>query len=215
MATGYVLYFPKEGYLRTKSRLVLLEGRDESPRAVSISLMPDANDDVPGPVSPELLGSLLDERAAALELYARQMCDCAEDVVQEAFIELAKQRQAPRDVVAWLYRVVHNRALLAARSARRRRLHEAEASTGAAHWFIDTADEAVDARTAAEALQGLRVEERQMIVAHLWGGLTFLQIGELLGVSDSTAHRRYTAALATLRGKLGIPCTNLPRNMNR
>ena len=62
-------------------------------------------------IGPELLGRLLDRHAAALELYARQLCDVPEDVVQEALIELAGQPRLPDNAAAWLYRVVRNKAL--------------------------------------------------------------------------------------------------------
>ena len=51
---------------------------------------------------------------------ARQWCAEPEDVVQEAFLKLAGQSKEPDDVVAWLYRVVRNGALDAAKLARRR-----------------------------------------------------------------------------------------------
>ena len=43
--------------------------------------------------------------------FARQWCQTPDDVVQEAFLQLARQRTWPRSVVAWLYRVVRNGAL--------------------------------------------------------------------------------------------------------
>ena len=42
------------------------------------------------------LGRLIDQHAAALELYARQWSDAAEDVVQVAFLKLAQQGRSPR-----------------------------------------------------------------------------------------------------------------------
>ena len=87
------------------------------------------------PIGPELLGRLLHCHAAALELYARQFCRYPDDVVQQAMLELVRQRTMPGDVVAWLYRVVRNKAISAARSARRRRLGEAEAAERKADWF--------------------------------------------------------------------------------
>ena len=39
------------------------------------------------------------------------------------------------------------------------------------------------------------MEQREVIVAQLWGGLTFEQVGELMGSSSSTAHRLYQAGL--------------------
>jgi DNA-directed RNA polymerase specialized sigma24 family protein len=68
-------------------------------------------DKAKGPVRPERLAWLLERHAPALELYARQFCRCADDVVQEAVIELAARAQAPDDDVAWLYGVVRLRYL--------------------------------------------------------------------------------------------------------
>jgi RNA polymerase sigma-70 factor (ECF subfamily) len=48
-----------------------------------------------GRVGPEILGRLCDEHDAALVLYARQWCKAAEDVVQQAFLDLAGERTAP------------------------------------------------------------------------------------------------------------------------
>src|SRR6267378_153589 len=80
-----------------------------------------------GPIDAEQLGRLLDEHGPALALYAAQWTDAADDCVQEALVELAKQRQSPEHVVAWLYRVVKHRALNAARGDRRRRERELRA----------------------------------------------------------------------------------------
>ena len=55
-------------------------------------------------------------------------------------------------------------------------------------------------------LRALPIEQREVIVAHLWGGLTFEQIAEVAGCSSSTAHRSYSAGLATLRSRLGESC---------
>src|SRR5690349_14883426 len=149
-------------------------------------------------MGPEYLGRLLDEHAAALVLYARQWCAAPEDVVQEAFVKLAAQPSCPDNVVGWLYRVVRNGALMAARAERRRRHHEAVAARHVPAWFTPAETAGIDGKAAAAALQELPPEAREILVAHLWGGLTFEQIGALTGVSSSTAHRRYLAGLAAL-----------------
>src|SRR3954463_15524823 len=82
-----------------------------------------------GPIDAELIGRLLDEHGPALALYAAQWTDAADDCVQEALVELARQRQSPEHVVAWLYRVVKHRALNVARGDRRRRERENRAMT--------------------------------------------------------------------------------------
>jgi RNA polymerase sigma-70 factor (ECF subfamily) len=66
--------------------------------------------------------------------------------------------------------------------------------------------DALDARIAAEALEALPLEQREVLVARLWGGLNFVEIGELVGCSSSAAHRRYAAGLAALRERLGVAC---------
>ena len=112
----------------TKCALTPIPGQN-SPAGVSY--MVNENDsNAGGAVGPEFLGRLFDRHAAALELYARQWCDCSEDVVQEALIELAGQPRTPDDAAAWLYRVVRNKAISALRSARRRKRHETVAAGG-------------------------------------------------------------------------------------
>ena len=158
-----------------------------------------------GAVGPELLGRLFDGHAAGLAVYARQWCDGPEDVVQEAFVQLARQRAVPGLVVPWLYRTVRNGAIAASRGARRRRSREARASAGEA-WFA-SADERIDAAEATRLLDELEPEVREAIVARLWGGLTFEEVARLQDCSTATAYRRYQAGLERLHEKLEGPCT--------
>lgn len=158
----------------------------------------------------DLLGSLIDRYAARLELYARQWCDEAEDVVQEAFVKLAAQATIPLDPAAWLFRAVRNGAINAGIARRRRRQHEIEAAAEMPAWFEasppSSNHSAVDPELAQAALSGLPVEEREIIVGHLFCGLTFEQLAELTKTSASSAHRLYHAGLAALRKRLGVSC---------
>jgi RNA polymerase sigma-70 factor (ECF subfamily) len=154
------------------------------------------------------LGCLLDKHAAALELYARQWCETPEDVVQEAFLKLVRLPEMPQSPVSWLFRVVRNGAIDAAKSARRRKHYET-VSSHAAPWFeADPTPKTgtVDPDLAAAELRSLPLEQREIIVAHIWGGLTFEQIAVVAGCSSSTAHRLYTHGLLTLRERLGVSC---------
>ena|SRR5438105_2361333 len=160
-------------------------------------------------MAPEELGRLIDEHAAALTLYARQWCAAPEDVVQDGFLKLAGLTSAPPHVVPWLYAVVRNAAISAARSARRRREREIAAAR-APTWFVPTEGDGLDAVDATAALGRLPLEEREVIVAHLWGGLTFDEIGRLIGASAATAHRRYAAGLTVLRTQMGVVCPHPP-----
>ena len=156
------------------------------------------------PVTPELLQRLLSEHAAALELFASQWTVTGEDCVQEAFIQLVKQQRVPERVVPWLFRVVRNGAISQQRAAARRRRHEAAAADGRASWFKSAEQNLVDDETLTDALRSLSDDHREVIVAKIWGGLTYEQIAEVIGISRSSVHRRYEAGLRVLRERLGM-----------
>ena len=158
---------------------------------------------------PDDFGLLVDHHGPALVLYARQWCRAPEDVVQEAFLKLAALREPPRAVVPWLYRVVRNAALDAAKGARRRRQRESAAARPV-RWFLEPEVDGLDAESAVAALQRLPPDQREVIVARHWGGLSFEQIAEVAGCSTSTAFRRYSAGVEALRQQLGVSCPNHP-----
>ena len=62
-------------------------------------------------IEPDALGRLYRQHAPALRLYARQWPGAGEDLVQDAFVKLARQSPPPEQVLPWLYRVVRNGAL--------------------------------------------------------------------------------------------------------
>jgi RNA polymerase sigma-70 factor (ECF subfamily) len=161
------------------------------------------------------IAELLDRHGAALALYAQQWTDAAEDCVQEAFVELCRQAPPPDNVVAWLYRVVRNRAISRMRDARRRARREAIALQMRGPTQRDVAGQppfgAEELTAAVEALPG---PLREVVIARTWGGLTFEEIAALVGCSTSAAHRRYEAALAILRQKLGVLCTISQTNLS-
>ncbi len=150
-------------------------------------------------IGSEVLTSLYDEHGASLVLYARQWTAWPEDVVQEALIQLFRQQELPSDPVAWLFRVVRNGAISQARQQSRRRNRESVRAELRGWWFCDSSEGRLAAEEATEALRRLLPEQRETVVARLWGGLSFEQVGQLTGVSTSTAHRRYEAGLAALR----------------
>jgi RNA polymerase sigma-70 factor (ECF subfamily) len=163
-----------------------------------------------GGVGPELLERLARQHAAALVLYARQWCGTSEDVVQEAFLKLVVQKTPPDNPVPWLYRVVRNAALAASRAERRRRHHEAIAAARTPAWFVESELAGLDVAATTAALRSLPPTQSEVIVARIWGELTFEQIGEAVGCSAATAYRTYVAGLTALREKMGVPCPDQP-----
>lgn len=151
-------------------------------------------------MEPTVLGQLFRHHAPALRLYARQWGESGEDLVQEAFVRLAQQTPPPEQILPWLYRVVRNAALMAQRTAARRRQREQRASKPEA-WFTTTEDR-LDAGEATRLLAEMPLEVREVIVARVWGGLTFEDIARLVGCSLPTAHRRYQTGLIQMRERL-------------
>ena len=157
----------------------------------------------------------MDTHGGPLVIYARQWCDTPEDVVQDAFLHLMRQQTTPSNPVGWLYRVVRNEAISASRSRVRRRRRETAVASTAETWFAQADDSRLDAVSATRALEHLSLEQRETIVALLWGGLSYEEIAKLTGSSTSTVHRRYQAGLSALRKKLGVACPqekNSPKN---
>ena len=155
-------------------------------------------------VDQELLSQLLDEHGSALVLYAQQWSGTPEDVVQEALMRLMRKRPVPTNIVGWMYRVVRNTAISASRAGAARARHERQAACQREPWFHNTADDGIDAQLATSMLASLAIELREVIVLRLWSGLSFQEIADLVGVSTSTAHRRYQDGIVKLRKDLDI-----------
>jgi RNA polymerase sigma factor (sigma-70 family) len=93
---------------------------------------------------------------------------------------------------AYLYRAVRNASLNSIRDGKRDvELNDVwlEAPPGSASAALDL----------QVALQELPQEQREIIILHLWGGLTFDDAAIALGISRHTAASRYRYGLSKLR----------------
>ncbi len=164
-------------------------------------------------IPPAEIARLWREHARGLELLARSRgasvsgsCS-AEDFVQEAFIRLARQAEMPDDPLAWLARTIRNIVIDASRSEGRRRRREQLFVERGEPWFELSDDQqpgGLSAEEVSSLLGQLEPGDREIIVAHVWGGMTFRQISLVYDISSSSAHRRYLSALQQLRQSLGI-----------
>ena len=158
-------------------------------------------------LSSSQIADLWNQHAAALQLLARARCNVAEDCVQEAFARLATEEPAPEDAVAWLARVVRNEAISQFRKDQRRRRREDVFVHERSPWLQppdSLKDDVIAADEIQQGLLRLDAESREIIIAHLWTGLSFRQIAEAFGISSSAVHRHYQAALSQLRDQLGV-----------
>ena len=155
-------------------------------------------------IDPQQLEQLMNDYATALELFAAQWSLVPEDCVQEAFLELVRQRRQPRNTLAWLYRVVRNRAISWRRSYERRRRRESVVAAERRTWFTSSRRSTSELEEVTAALRDIDDQLREVVIARIWGGLSFEQIAAVVSTSTSTAHRRYEAGLEQLRERLGI-----------
>jgi RNA polymerase sigma-70 factor (ECF subfamily) len=156
------------------------------------------------------LERLYDEHAQALFAFllnlTRDEAD-TRDLLQEIFVKLAREPQllaGVREPRAFLVRLVHNAAI---DLMRRRGTHERTKENFAVEISSVFApatdpDEETFRRELSDALAELPPEQRAVAHLKLWGGLTFEQIAEALGISPNTAASRYRYALDKLRGRL-------------
>ncbi|MFK7736775.1 MAG: RNA polymerase sigma factor, partial [Pirellulaceae bacterium] len=164
------------------------------------------------PSEANTLKHLVEQNSPNLALFARSRCDCPEDAVQEALLELVKQPQLPDEPIAWLYQAVRWRAISLARGDNRRRQRQQIAGRDSAdsdeRWFVETrlsdSQPALDGAELKEALHGLDETKRAIVVARIWGDQTFEQIAEAMELSRSGVHRRYQKAIAQLQELLSV-----------
>ena len=142
------------------------------------------------------LRRLVERHGAGLALYAKRICRDPEDAAQMALAKYALLDTPPADAAAWLYTTCRREALRLARADRRRRAREVA-------WFAPATAPDIDGEAVRLACGKLPPGEAEAVTLHLWGGLTFAQIGAIVGVSAATAHRRYASGLARLREWLG------------
>lgn len=160
--------------------------------------------DPSSPINAKLIAQLLHQHADALRRYAAQWTATPEDCVQEAFVELAGQKQIPDSIVAWLYRVVRNRAINRCRGTKRRKQHEQAAGLRLQETRSSSLDH--EQRELTEALQAIDDASRELVTLRIWSGLTWSEIGGLTGQSSSSAQRNYVVALAKLKQRLESEC---------
>ncbi|MEM7478410.1 MAG: RNA polymerase sigma factor, partial [Planctomycetota bacterium] len=155
-------------------------------------------------VPPAEIAELWQKHSAGLLLLVRarfgNQVDCdAEDILQESFARLARLKRPPEDALAWLMRTSRNLAIDLLRSGKRRRHREHVVAEGRGCWFQSSPIQSLVAAEVAEGLQQLEPELREVLIAHLWNGMSFRQIANALDTSSSGIHRQYHLALEQLR----------------
>lgn len=126
----------------------------------------------------------------------------AEDALQEAFYRLFRLERAPDNLKAYVFRAVRNAAV----DIIRRSPPPSEPLTP----FIfapdegprETAEQSEFKQRVAEALLMLSDDERETIVQHLWGELSFQEIAHLRDAPLGTVSSWYRRGIEKLRTRL-------------
>jgi RNA polymerase sigma-70 factor (ECF subfamily) len=149
------------------------------------------------PITPQALALLIESHGAVLQIWTRSRTHYWEDVVQEAFCRLAVQHPAPEHPPSWLFTVCKNLAEKSNVSHHRRIKRENLKAIPEA--FESDPGKALEQTETLAAVETLKQPLKEILIARIWGGVSFEEIGKLMGFSTATAFRRYETALKQLR----------------
>ncbi len=125
----------------------------------------------------------------------------AQEVVQSAFIDLARQAQrlAPDTILtAWLYQVTRRTAINVVRREARRQIREQVASELTAMNATDNDWTHVEALL-DEAMHALDETDRTAVLLRYFENKSLREVGQILGASDNAAQKRIGRAVERLR----------------
>ena len=125
----------------------------------------------------------------------------AEDIVQSAFIKLAAEDPTPINCAAWLFTVTKRLAMNEHLSRNKRRLREAEVASQRLKPVCS--QKRSTALELEDLLSKLEKREREVVIARIWGGLTFDEIASVIGESKATVWRVYQSGIDALRDLYG------------
>ncbi len=154
------------------------------------------------PIEPYRLRTLINDYGATLVLYARQWCTSPDDALQDALFDLTQQACEPPDPVAWLFKAVRYKAINQARADHRRSRHHNQAAEQREAWFDCDPSTSIQSDELECMLRELEPLAREIIVARIWGEMSFEQIADLVDRPLSTVHRRYQQSLKLLESRL-------------
>lgn len=142
------------------------------------------------------------QHGAALLLFASAISGDrgrAQDALHQVFLKVIENGSLGQAInkKSYLFACLRNAVLNDAKLQDRSMPLEVDSA-----WFSPPERDYAGERNLRRALGDLPNDQREVIVLHVWGELTFSEIGELLGVSSNTAASRYRYALAKLRGSM-------------
>ena len=155
---------------------------------------------------PDALDELVRRFWEPLSSYAYRLVgdrDAAMDIAQETFLRIweNRSRKAPRSLHAYLFRITRNHALDQRKTRETRgrllRVHDAHGPPPA------TPEDVLERGQIAEqvdlAIRALPGRRREVFVLAYLKGLSYAEVGEVMGISPKTVQNQVSAALDQLR----------------
>ena len=125
----------------------------------------------------------------------------ADDIVQETLLRAWRSprilEQEPESTRSWMFTVARNLVIDEARSARRR--HEIGVAETPDAGRGDGTDALFESLLIEEALAGLDIEHRAVIVHAYYGGCSIAEVARRLGIPEGTVKSRLHYGLRALR----------------
>lgn len=134
----------------------------------------------------------------------------SEEVTQEVFVEVWRTAvrfdRAKGNAIAWVTTIAHRRAVDRVRSEQRAAERERRAVTATVAYddVVDTVEARIDREQVRRCLAALTELQREAINLAFYGGHTYREVADLLGVPAGTVSTRIHDGLIRLRDCLGV-----------
>ena len=161
----------------------------------------------------QYLAPLVRRYASPLLTYLHRMVGDlhrGEELLHEVLLIIWAKRRLydfPRPFRPWLFAIATNHCRAAFRRAR---LPEVDFDSSPAAAFTDGGPSPIDAAIATETAQlvtsavaALPPRQRAVVALRIWNGLSFAEIGQVVGCTEATARSHMHHGLAAMRGQLG------------
>jgi RNA polymerase sigma-70 factor (ECF subfamily) len=138
--------------------------------------------------------------APALAVARARVCDdaLAQDVVQEAFVRVIRERRRydpRRSFAAWFYTVLRN---VSTDAIRRRARHRDKMELFACGETVSPVG-AGGFSDCGELLAALAAQDREVLICHYIHGMSLREVAEVLGIQEEAAKKRAQRALKKLK----------------
>ncbi|MEE4296643.1 MAG: sigma-70 family RNA polymerase sigma factor [Wenzhouxiangella sp.] len=125
--------------------------------------------------------------------------ELAADAVHDAMVSLVRSRSTPDDPTAYAYRSVRNRAIRLSTGRDRFVVSIEEFLVDDAESEAPQPEEAAFLHEVCQGLEDLSPDQRETLVLHLFGGMTFREIAEIREISLNTITSWYRRGIGALR----------------